>query len=182
MLSDLLDQTEQAVRETRLLAHTHRPPALDALGLVAALDAHISHLTSVPVTLAVPDPLPVLPAAVEIAAYRISLEALSNVVTHADARNCGLTITHDGRHLVVEVDDDGRGSHDDHRLGLGRQSMRERAEELGGTLTVLPGPYGRGTLVRAVLPCIHSVPPTGDHARPDSEPGRAGPGGLPWPA
>jgi signal transduction histidine kinase len=182
MLSDLLDQTEQAVRETRALAHTHRPPALDALGLVAALEAHVSHLTSVPVTLTVPDPLPDLPAAVEIAAYRIALEALNNVIVHADARNCGLTITHDGRHLVVEVEDDGRGSPDDHRVGLGRDSMRERAEELGGTLTVLPGPSGRGTLVRAVLPCVHGVPPTGDHARPDSHPGRTRPRGLPWPA
>lgn len=90
LLATLLDHTERAVRETRLLAHTHRPPTLDALGLVPALEAHITHLTSIPVVLAAPDPLPHLPAAVEIAAYRIALEALNNVAAHADAASCDL--------------------------------------------------------------------------------------------
>jgi len=153
LLSDLLDQTEHAVRETRLLAHNHRPPALDALGLVPALEAHIGHLTAIPVVLAVPRPLPHLPAAIEIAAYRIALEALNNVVAHADARHCGLRVVHDGHLLVVEVDDDGRGIPGDHRVGVGQESMRERAEELGGSLMVMTGRSGRGTMVRAVLPC-----------------------------
>ena len=56
-----------------------------------------------------PEPLPALPAAVEIAAYRIALEALNNVAAHAHAASCGLRVTHDGHRLIVEVDDDGRG-------------------------------------------------------------------------
>ncbi len=177
-LSNLLDQTEQAVRETRQLSHTHRPPVLDALGLVPALEAHVTHLTTVPVLLSVPEPLPALPAAVEIAAYRIALEALNNVAAHAHADHCGLRVTHDGRRLIVEVDDDGRGVPDHHRLGMGRASMRERAEELGGTVTVTTGRSGRGTMVRALLPCRPGVTPADPSASgrlrdPTQE-------GLPW--
>ena len=145
MLADLLDQTESAIRETRQMAHTHRPPALDALGLVAALQAHINHLTTVPARMTVPRRLPPLPAAVEVAAYRIALEALANVVAHADARSCRLRVTHDGDRLLMEVDDDGRGITEGHQAGIGQQSMRERAEELGGSLAVHNRQDGPGT-------------------------------------
>lgn len=160
LLSRLVDQTERAVGETRQLAYTHRPPTLDALGLVVALSSHITHLTSIPVELVVPDVLPQLPAAVEIAVYRIALEALNNVIAHADAHRCRLRITHDRTSLIVEVEDDGRGIPPHHRPGIGHDSMRERAEELGGTLTMSVGRAGRGTLVRAVLPCDDHAAPT----------------------
>ena len=180
LLADLLDQTEHAVQETRTLAHNHRPPALDALGLVPAVEAHLSHLTFVHVDFAVPRPLPDLPAAVEVAAYRITLEALNNVVSHAEARNCDLTFTHDGDNLVVELDDDGRGSGDHHAVGLGLGSMRERAEELGGSLTVLTGRSGQGTLVRALLPDMsHPSAAAGGTVRSDDHNGYTGTGDLP---
>ena len=180
LLSNLLDQTEQAVRETRQLSHTHRPPVLDALGLVPALEAHVTHLTTVPVLLSVPEPLPALPAAVEIAAYRIALEALNNVAAHAHAASCGLRVTHDGHRLIVEVDDDGRGIPDHHRLGVGRESMRERAEELGGSVTVTTGRSGRGTMVRALLPCRPGASPTDRSSA--GRPGNTTREGLPWTA
>ena len=63
----------------------------------------------VPVRMTVPHALPPLPAAVEVAAYRIALEALANVLAHAGARSCRLRVTHDGDRLLLEVDDDGRG-------------------------------------------------------------------------
>jgi signal transduction histidine kinase len=94
-----------------------------------------------------------LPAAVEVAAYRIALEAIQNVAAHAQARSCVLRVVHDGRGLTLEVADDGMGVPDTPPVGLGLQSMTERAAELGGTLTLLSVPHGRGTLVRAVLPC-----------------------------
>ena len=152
MLSDLLDQTEQAVRETRQIAHQHRPPTLDALGLVPALQTHIAHL-AVPVTVQVRQELPSLPAAVEVAAYRIALEALQNVSAHSGARSCVLSLVHDGHSLTLEVTDDGCGIRAEHAVGLGLQSMAERAGELGGTLTVRRDSRSRGTTVRAVLPC-----------------------------
>jgi signal transduction histidine kinase len=171
MLSDLLDQTELAVRETRQIAHTHRPPTLDALGLVPALQTHIAHLAAVPVTVQVPQELPSLPAAVEVAAYRIALEALQNVIVHAGARSCVLRVTHDGYRLTLEVADDGCGIPADHEVGLGLQSMAERAGELGGTLTVEGDRVGRGTMVRAVLPCSPRdiVPPSAGGARVPSD-------------
>jgi signal transduction histidine kinase len=153
LLGNLLDQTEVAVQETRRVAHAHRPPALDTLGLLPALESHVAHVAAVPVCFEVPVALPSLPAAVEVAAYRIALEAIQNVAAHAQARSCVLRVFHDVRGLTLEVGDDGIGIPCDHPVGLGLQSMTERAAELGGVLTLLPGPHGRGTLVRAVLPC-----------------------------
>jgi signal transduction histidine kinase len=153
LLDDLLDQTEVAVQETRRVAHAHRPLALDTLGLLPALESHAAHVAAVPVCFEVPDEIPALPAAVEVAAYRIALEAIQNVATHAQARSCVLHLTHDQQELTLEVTDDGLGIPDSYPTGLGLQSMAERATELGGTLTVQLGPHGRGTLVRAVLPC-----------------------------
>lgn len=153
LLSELLDQTEAAVQETRRVAHAHRPPALDTLGLVPALESHLAHVAAVAVRFEVPRALPALPAAVEVAAYRIALEAIHNVATHARARCCVLHLTHDSQGLTLQVVDDGQGIPAIHPVGLGLQSMTERAAELGGTLTVQPGPHGRGTMVRAELPC-----------------------------
>jgi signal transduction histidine kinase len=153
LLDDVLDQAESAVQETRRVAYAHRPPALDTLGLVRALESHIAHVAAVPVHFDVPAPLPHLPAAVEVAAYRIALEAIQNVAAHARATSCRLRVVHDGQALVLEVRDDGLGIPADHRVGLGLQSMAERAGELGGTLTLRSAQDGCGTLVHAVLPC-----------------------------
>jgi signal transduction histidine kinase len=117
-----------------------------------------------------PPALPALPAAVEVAAYRICLEAIQNVVNHAQARTCVLHLAHDDHGLTVQVTDDGRGILAVHPVGLGLRSMTERAAELGGTLTVRAGPSGRGTQVRAVLPCRASqvaLPPVGPAADRD---------------
>ncbi len=153
LLDDVLDQTESAVQDTRRVAHAYRPPALDTLGLVRALESHIAHVAAVPVRFEVPTPLPTLPAAVEVAAYRIALEAIQNVAAHARAQSCCLCVIHDGHDLTLEVQDDGLGVPANHRVGLGLQTMAERAGELGGTLTIASAPDGHGTVLRAVLPC-----------------------------
>ena len=94
-----------------------------------------------------------LPAAVEVACYRIAQEALTNVVRHAGASNCSIRIRLDeeAEALIVEVEDGGRGIREDDRAGVGMSSMRERTEELGGWCTVKSLAEG-GTLVRAFLP------------------------------
>jgi signal transduction histidine kinase len=94
--------------------------------------------------------MPDLPAAVEVAAYRITAEAITNVARHAGAVHCRVKLAA-GEELEVEVVDDGRGWPDSVRFGVGMASMRERAEELGGRLVVGAVPGG-GTRVRASLP------------------------------
>jgi two-component system, NarL family, sensor kinase len=154
LLDQLKAEVQAAVGETRRLVYELRPPALDELGLVAALRKHAQGLgrgdQGVEVAVQAPDQLPGLPAAVEVAAYRIVLEALTNVRRHAHARRCQVQLGLDGG-LRLEVRDDGRGLGVDPPLGVGVVSMRERAAELGGWCTVGPAP-GQGTSVQAWLP------------------------------
>jgi signal transduction histidine kinase len=100
-----------------------------------------------------PEELSHLPAAVEVACYRIAQEALANVVRHTRASHCSIRIRLDENAgaLSVEVEDDGRGIRDDDSAGVGMTSMRERTEELGGWCTV-ESVVGGGTLIRALLP------------------------------
>ena len=98
-----------------------------------------------------PARLPALPAAVEVAAYRIVQEALTNVVRHACAHTCLIRLALEAGVLCLEIADDGAGLPAERRAGVGLRSMRERAEELGGSLAVEAVPTG-GTRVRARLP------------------------------
>ena len=100
-----------------------------------------------------PEELPALPAAVEVAAYRIIQEALTNVVRHAHAGTCNVRLSVDEATdaLQLEVTDDGVGIPEGRHAGIGLSSMRERAVELGGKCDVKPIPTG-GTRVLARLP------------------------------
>jgi two-component system NarL family sensor kinase len=102
-----------------------------------------------------PKELPPLPAAVEVACYRIVQEAITNVARHAHARTClvRLLVDRGSGVLEVEITDDGVGMPGERVAGVGLSSMRERAEELGGALTVERGPEG-GTRVLARLPLL----------------------------
>ncbi|OUC07861.1 hypothetical protein RY27_12390, partial [Litorilinea aerophila] len=130
-----------------------RPPALDQWGLAGALRVFAESYAgeALAVQVETPSSLPPLPAAVEVAAYHIGREALTNVVRHAQAQRCTLRLWVEDDRLHLTVQDDGRGMAGAARSGVGLASMRERAEELGGTLIVQGAP-GRGILVTAVLP------------------------------
>jgi signal transduction histidine kinase len=155
LLSGLISDSQNAIADIRRLVYALRPPALDELGLISALREQIAQYGSahLRITLEAPDRLPPLPAAVEVAAYRIIQEALTNVVKHARAHACTVQIQllGEGQHrtLGVEVSDDGIGLPAQPRAGIGLHSMRERAEELGGALDMAPG---GGTRVSAYLP------------------------------
>lgn len=150
LLSTVADQMQITVAEIRRLVYNLRPPALDQLGLAAALAESAGQLGGVAVVVDAPPDLPPLPAAVEVAAYRIAQEALTNVARHADARHCWLRLWLENNHLCLEVRDDGRGLPAEVRSGVGLHAMQERAAELGGVCTVESGPAG--TVVLARLP------------------------------
>ena len=155
LMAKLSKRAREIVSDVRHSVHALRPPALDELGLVEALREGAMQYSPAGLRVSVEDQeeLSQLPAAVEVACYRIAQEALANVVRHARASHCSIRIRIDeeASALSVEVEDDGRGIRDDDRAGVGMSSMRERTEELGGRCTVRPL-VGGGTLVRALLP------------------------------
>jgi signal transduction histidine kinase len=161
LLRSLDAQSQQAVADIRELVYGLRPPALDDLGLAGALQQLADRASRTPphVSIAVDvDPrLPPLSAALEAAAYRIVQEALTNVVRHSGATECGVSIQPGSGAsgargtLVLTISDNGRGIRSDAAQGVGMRSMRERAEELGGRLTVEPRPGG-GSRIGAELP------------------------------
>jgi signal transduction histidine kinase len=153
LLVDATTHAQQAIADIRRLVYALRPPALDDLGLIAAIQEQLNQYRSsgVSLTLDAPEQLPQLPAAVEVACYRIVQEALTNVIRHAHARACTIRLTTVEEQLVLEICDDGQGLPPAHRSGIGLASMRERAEELGGTCAITSLPEA-GTCVMARLP------------------------------
>lgn len=150
------DQLQEAVADVRRIVHGLRPPALDDLGLIGALQATGPGL--LPPNDGAPriridgiGSLDRLPAAVEVAAFRITQEAMTNAVRHAGAEHITVHLRGGEEGVAIDVVDDGRGCPDDATPGLGLQSMRDRATELGGTCQVTTAPGG-GTRVSAVLP------------------------------
>jgi signal transduction histidine kinase len=160
------EKLQSAIRATvgdvRRLVYDLRPPALDELGLVEAMRQRASRLgvgdEGFLATLEAPDELPPLPAAVEVACYRIVQEALTNVSRHARASACTLRLAcADGRALTIEVTDDGVGLPETPEGGVGLSSMRERAAELGGECEIVRS-RPSGTRVFARLPFREPLP------------------------
>ena len=154
LLGELKTQTQETVQSIRHIVHMLRPPSLDVLGLIPALQAHFGQVAT-PRSLNIqlntaPRNFPRLSAAVEVAAYRIVLEAVTNVINHAQAANCEINLTLENGNLKIEVKDDGIGLPKISRHGIGLDSMRERAEELGGRLELSSSLHG--TRVSAEIP------------------------------
>ncbi|WP_433037533.1 sensor histidine kinase [Actinomycetospora sp. CA-053990] len=137
--------------DVRRLVHDLRPPALDELGLLGALRTQARRLSGDRLEIDVDGDPGALSAAVEVAAFRIASEALTNVVRHAAATRAAVVLDRRPDRLVVTVTDDGRGMATDVVAGVGTLSLRERAAELGGRTTVSCPPDG-GTVVTAELP------------------------------
>ena len=153
LLSSLKIQAQEAMLDVRRLVYDLRPPALDDLGLVGALQQSASRYATGELRFGfdLPATLPELPAAVETAAYRIAQEAMTNVVRHAGATLCTVRLSCRDAHLIVEIRDNGRGLSPDYPSGVGLQAMKERTTELNGQFLLESLPDG-GTLVRAKLP------------------------------
>ncbi|MFI5913321.1 sensor histidine kinase [Dactylosporangium sp. NPDC051541] len=155
LLDEVLISCTDAVAEVRRVSRGLRPPALDELGLCEAVRQAAAVLGAEVV--ADPGALPPLPAAVEVAAYAIVREALTNAARHAAAASVVVRLTVSASALRVEVRDDGRGLRAGERPGVGLRSMIERAAELGGRCTVTAG-AGGGTRVSATLPLAAEPP------------------------
>jgi signal transduction histidine kinase len=153
LLNSLKIQAQEAMLDVRRLVYDLRPPALDDLGLVGALEQSASRNATgaLRFDLDVPETLPELPAAVESAAYRIAQEAMTNVVRHARATLCSVHLICTDAQLIVEIRDNGHGLSRGHPSGVGLQSMKERTTELNGQFLIESLPDG-GTLVQARLP------------------------------
>lgn len=151
LLHSLKQRNQSLVGDVRRLVYELRPPALDELGLLGALRAHFDQIASPTITLtAMPEPLPVLPAAIEVAAYRIALEAVNNVMRHAGADHCTVALAIRSGQLHLAIEDDGAGMIAGAATGIGLRSMRERAEEVGGTFGIESS--APGARVTALLP------------------------------
>lgn len=151
LLIELGDDLRGATAEIRRLVYDLRPPLLDELGLVGALKSFKFPGPDFCFEVRAPDPLPELPAAVEVAAYRIAGEALHNVVKHAQATECLVSIAVSDGSLALSIADNGKGMDQVYAAGVGLASMRERAAELGGSFTVRSCEDG-GACVTATLP------------------------------
>jgi signal transduction histidine kinase len=153
LLGDIKNHVKTTITDIRGLVYALRPPALDELGLVMAIAEHVGRFNQpdgLQISIDAPDHLPPLPAAVEVAAYHIALESVTNVARHAHAQTCRVCLSLvDG--LCLEITDDGDGLPADFHPGVGFTSMRERAAELGGECRIEPGAT-HGTRVWARLP------------------------------
>ncbi len=148
MLDRIREEAETAIDEIRGLVDGLRPPALDELGLLGALKAKTESFQGLPIDVEAGD-LPALPAAVEVAAYRIVMESLTNVARHSSAKRATVTLRLDGRQLTLVVSGDGDAG-GEWTPGVGLTSMSERASELGGTVTYRG--TSTGSTVTAALP------------------------------
>jgi signal transduction histidine kinase len=152
LLAEVESESQNAIKEIRRVVDGLRPSSLDQLGLVSALQEFVAQRGDgrTRITFSAPSEMPPLPAAVEVAAYRIVTEAVTNVLRHAQAATCVVELSvADG--LRLEVRDDGKGISAGETTGVGLASMRERSEELSGQFLLESSPTG-GTRVRVDLP------------------------------
>lgn len=159
VLGEVKGDIRGTIDDIRQLVYGLRPPALDELGLVAALLECAQRFdtgndSGPAMTVHAPAELPPLPAAVEVAVYWIVNEAVTNTVRHASARHCNVRLELDEGAVLLTIVDDGTGLAENWRAGVGTSSMAERASELGGTLAMRPPRRGTGTEVHVTIPIV----------------------------
>jgi signal transduction histidine kinase len=153
-LDEIAAEVKAGLADIRRLVEALRPPALDELGLVGALQSRAATMSGeMSIDVSGSEGTMPLPAAVETAAFRIAVEAMTNAARHSRGRSCLVSIEAGDRGVDVVVRDDGRGWDSAHTVGVGLRSMRERAAELGGVLS-LRSPSEGGTVVHAWLPFV----------------------------
>ena len=156
LVASMADELDERVEEVRTLARGLLPPILDELGLVPAINELADrHRITGGLHVVVHAEEIVTDAAVRQAVYGIVAEAVRNVVRHADATTCTITVTSTDERLVVTVDDNGSGLPSNPAAGVGLSSMRERAAGIGGTLEL--SRLDLGTRVEVRVPVVAQV-------------------------
>lgn len=159
-VSDYAGLIQEVSSEIRTISHLLHPPLLDDMGLASALQWYVegfAERSKVRVDLEIPADFGRLPNDMEIAIFRIIQECLTNIHRHSGSSTAGIRIHREADHLIVQVQDRGKGISqekqrelsDSGRTGVGFSGMRERMRQLGGTLEIQS--EGNGTLVCAVL-------------------------------
>jgi signal transduction histidine kinase len=152
LLGEIDTEVTTSLADVRRLVEALRPPALDELGLLGAVRSRAAALAgAMEIDVAGSDPSGPLPAAIETAAYRMVVEAMTNAVRHSGGMRCTVSILIGDDAVELSVRDDGNGLKPDGTPGVGLRSMRERAAEVGGTLSIQSPPKG-GTVITARLP------------------------------
>jgi signal transduction histidine kinase len=147
---------ENAVKSVRDIALLLRPPMLDDLGLVPALEwqaREVSRRSDMEVDVHSEHVSEQLPDEIKVCIYRLVQEALNNAASHAAAKTARVTVTQDRDKIHVQIVDDGAGFDAARSRGMGILGMEERVKRLGGTLTIASA-RGRGTTVKAELPLL----------------------------
>ncbi len=152
-LTELMDETIQVARA---IARRLRPSLLDDLGLAAAIEwmaRDVAGRSGLNVTMNADEGIARLPEQLGTATYRIAQEAVTNIVRHARAHTVAIDLRREGDGLRLTITDDGIGLPQDDAAttSLGLLGMRERAEEMGGTIVWEPGAAG-GTRVNLLVP------------------------------
>lgn len=157
LFAEVRAEAQATVAEVRRVVDDLRPPALDEVGLTGAIRQRAASLSTELLVVQVdgPQTVPPLPAAVEVAAFRIASEAMTNAARHSGASRCTVEVEVDGTHGIT-VSDNGRGAGQLTSRGFGWTSMSERAGELGGSCTISSRVAG-GVVVRALLPLREDV-------------------------
>lgn len=146
-VGELIDDVQRIFGDLRRIVYDLRPPLLDDLGFAGALTRQIAGVSRPTVVIDVPDTS--LPSAVEVAMFRVASEAVRNAIRHSGADHVRAQLTVDGTRALLDVSDDGNGLPPDVVHGVGLTSMRDRCEELGGTLQI---DSTEGVHVRATIP------------------------------
>jgi two-component system, NarL family, sensor kinase len=153
LLSSVHQQASTAITAVRQISRELRPAPLAELGLAGAVSRLTEPATEagMDVTVSLPDDMPEIPAATEVAVYHIAAEAVTNALRHSQATRLTVELGQARDQLVLRITDDGTGMPPEPGAGVGLASMRQRAEELGGAWSVRPA-GGKGTVVETSLP------------------------------
>jgi signal transduction histidine kinase len=158
LLSSVNQQASMAIAAVRQISRELRPAPLAELGLAGAIRRLTDPATEagMDVTVSLSEGMPELSAAIEVAAYHIAAEAVTNVLRHSQATRLTVELRWTRRQLLLRITDDGTGMPPEPGTGVGLASMRQRAEELGGTWA-LHSAAGEGTTVETSLPLLEGT-------------------------